>query len=142
MMKRMRRYYMDGQKEENLDIQKLKYKIKMISRQKKKYNNLLLLNFLLIMSILFITKNVTINLWLSLSAFLITIIVGIYVLIKVKQCRDLLGVLLKNFIKKTAQMGSNNNNQYKVSRLQDVYTYITIIINISLISHTLSLSLI
>lgn len=132
---------MDGQKEENLDIQKLKYKIKMISRQKKKYNNLLLLNFLLIMSILFITKNVTINLWLSLSAFLITIIVGIYVLIKVKQCRDLLGVLLKNFIKKTAQTGSNNNNQYKVSRLQDVYTYITIIINISLISHTLSLSL-
>src|SRR5699024_12267612 len=111
MMKRMRRYYMDGQKEENLDIQKLKYKIKMISRQKKKYNNLLLLNFLLIMSILFITKNVTINLWLSLSAFLITIIVGIYVLIKVKQCRDLLGVLLKNFIKKTAQMVSNNRSE-------------------------------
>src|SRR5699024_12275704 len=126
----------------NIDIKKLKHKIIMINRQKKKYKNLLLLNFLLILSILFITKNVTINLWLTLPAFLITIIVGVYVLIKVKQCRDLLGALLKKFLKKKAQVESNNNNQYKVSRLQDAYTYITIIINISLMSHTLSLTLI
>lgn len=126
--------------EESKEIKKLEYKIKMLSKQKKKYNNLLVLNMVFVLSILVVTKQINTLLWLNIAGFILTVVIGIYVLIMIKQCRELLSNLIENFIKKSE--GNVRNNRYKISKLQDLYTYLIIIINIYLISNSLSFALI
>jgi|SRR5699024_9041787 len=126
--------------EESKEVKKLEYKIKTLSKQKKKYNNLLVLNMVFVLSTLVVTKQINTLLWLNIAGFILTVVIGIYVLIMIKQCRELLSNLIENFIKKSE--GNVTNNRYKISKLQDLYTYLIIIINVYVMSNSLSFALI
>lgn len=126
--------------EESKEVKKLEYKIKTLSKQKNKYNNLLVLNMVFVLSTLVVTKQINTLLWLNIAGFILTVVIGIYVLIMIKQCRVLLSNLIENFIKKSE--GNVTNNRYKISKLQDLYTYLIIIINVYVMSNSLSFALI
>lgn len=115
------------------------YKIGLVYKQRKKYIKLPTLNLILGLLLYGLTTYIAESVILSASVWFLTIIIGIYALMKFKQCRELLGKLMTEEINK-----QNTNTKKKVivlSKWGDWKLYTLIIINIIIGSHCLTLTI-
>ncbi|WP_204195241.1 MULTISPECIES: hypothetical protein [unclassified Staphylococcus] len=115
------------------------YKIRLVYKQRRKYFKLPTLNLILGLLLYGLTTYIAQSVILSASIWFLTIIIGIYVLMKFKQCRELIGKLMTEEINK-----QNTNTKKKVivlSKWGDWKLYTLIIINIIIASHCLTLTL-
>ncbi|MDN0189172.1 hypothetical protein [Staphylococcus cohnii] len=115
------------------------YKIGLVYKQRKKYIKLPTLNLILGLLLYGLTTYIAESVILSASVWFLTIIIGIYALMKFKQCRELLGKLMTEEINK-----QNTNTKKKVivlSKWGDWKLYTLIIINIIIASHCLTLTI-
>lgn len=116
------------------------YKIKLVYNQKKKYFKLPVLNLVLIGLIYVISLFIITNIMLNLITWLFTILIGIYVLIKFKQCRELLSMLITVEVNKNKEK-YDKKKKIIISNWTDWKVYLLVGINVIIISHCLAVSL-
>lgn len=116
------------------------YKIKLVYKQKKKYFKLPVLNLVLIGLIYVISLFIITNIMLNLITWLFTILIGIYVLIKFKQCRELLSMLITVEVNKNKEK-YDKKKKIIISNWTDWKVYLLVGINVIIISHCLAVSL-
>ncbi|MGO1819153.1 MAG: hypothetical protein ACTH0S_05665, partial [Senegalia sp. (in: firmicutes)] len=97
--------------------------------------NLVLIGLIYVISLFIIT-----NIMLNLITWLFTILIGIYVLIKFKQCRELLSMLITVEVNKNKEK-YDKKKKIIISNWTDWKVYLLVGINVIIISHCLAVSL-